>query len=146
VVGLQEIAIFLRIERAGEVRRADEVAEHHAQVPAFRTLPARLSRRSGARSADGAAEARDGVEELAAVTDGVHAEVLQILRGETRQGFGIHRMLAEGLRVLRESEVPQPLCDIHRASPAKRPEARPKGYTRASPTSSGNAGLRQPSQ
>jgi hypothetical protein len=53
-----------------------------------------------------AVEAGDGVQEPAAMADGMDADLLQIMGGEPRQSAGIHGIVAESLFILGQSEAP----------------------------------------
>jgi hypothetical protein len=56
------------------------------------------------------------------VADGPDPKFLKIVGRETRQGVGIHGIVAERLPVLSQSEALEPLRDIHALSPSERPQ------------------------
>jgi hypothetical protein len=109
VIGADHLAQLFGIEPRRQRRRADQVAEHQRQLSAFRRRARRgLRCRSRPR-----AQAGNGLQDLAAMTDRGDAEFLQIVGGQARQQFGSDVVLLEGDRVLLEAKRPQPPCDIH---------------------------------
>ena len=99
MIGAEDWAVLFGIESVCEGCRSDEIAEHHRQLP-----PLRFCAGVGGMGWR-AIEACNGVQELAAMADGMNAEFLQIVRGEPRQGVGIHGIVAEGLFILRQSKA-----------------------------------------
>jgi hypothetical protein len=115
VIGGDDLAQILRIEPRRELGRADQVAEHHGELPAFGGHHSRgwLRRSSGI-----APQCGDRGEQFAAVPDKAHAEVLEVLGGQLRQYRGIDRVVAKRLLVLPQSEAVEPGRDVHARLPA----------------------------
>ena len=109
VIRTDDLAQILRVEPGGECGRADQIAEHHGQLPAFGLgwCRPRSRRRIGA-------ELGDRVEQAPAVPDQSDAEILQILGRQARQYPRVDLVRAERRLVLLEPEPPQPIRDIHR--------------------------------
>jgi hypothetical protein len=78
VVGGDDLAQILWIDARREFGRADEVAEHHRQLP---SLGSRRRRGLLNCSIGLAAQCGDRIKQLAAVAPEHHAEILEILRG-----------------------------------------------------------------
>jgi hypothetical protein len=119
VIGADHLAQFFGIEPRRQRRRADQVAEHHRQLPA-------LGRRAGGGCGDvmggggPGAQAGDRFEEHAAVADHADAEILEVLGGQLRQHPHVDAVVVEGGRILLEAQRPQPLRNIHRRLPRQR--------------------------
>src|SRR6516225_289726 len=106
VIGGDNLAQILGVKACGELGRADQVAEHHRQLPALG------NRRRGPWLA---AQRGDCFEQFAAVAPQHHAEILQILRRELGQGLLVDLMIAECDLVSIEAEAPQPDSYVHQA-------------------------------
>jgi hypothetical protein len=135
LVGADHLAHLLRVEPAGERRRADQVDEHDRQLPPFRAgRRPRLWRsigrdRAAAAAAVGLApQGGDGVEQPAAVAERGHAEFLEVLPRQPGQQPGIDVVLAERRFVSLQAQAPQPSRDVHLSSPlgAFRPPCQPQ--------------------
>ena len=100
VIGGNDLAQILGVEPRGQPGRADQVAEHHRQLPALRlgphpSLPRKRGRiREGAaaigrdgwkrgRQCFGRAERGDGVEQSAAMADRGDTQLAQIVARES---------------------------------------------------------------
>ena len=98
-----DLAQILGIEPRRERGRADQVAEHHRQLPAFGIAArGRRIRRGGACRG---AERGDGVEQPPAMPDQADAEILQILGRQARQYPFVDLVRAERRLVLLEPEL-----------------------------------------
>ena len=113
VIGADHLAQLLGIEPRCHRRRADQIAEHHRQLPALR-------RRAGCglRCRDVCSITKPGAkggnrfQHRAAMTNRGDAEILQIIGGQARQQFGADVVLLEGGRILLEPQRPQPLGNV----------------------------------
>ena len=110
-----DLAQILGIEASGELGRADQIAEHHRQLPALGIGP--HGRIAGGRCRHRGTERGDGVEQPPTMPDQDDAEILQILGRQARQYPLIDLVRAERRLVLLEPEPSQPLRDIHRRHP-----------------------------
>jgi hypothetical protein len=99
LISADHLAQLFGIEPRGERRRADQIAEHHRQLPAFGSRAGRGLRRRHRGSREPGAQAGDRFQYLAAMTDRADAELFQILRGQPRQQFGSDMVLLECRRV-----------------------------------------------
>jgi hypothetical protein len=77
-----------------ECRRADQIAEHHRQLPAL-GLTGGSRRRSGCQWRFGRTEGGDGVEQATAMATQHDAKILEIFRGELGQCFQVDLVLAK---------------------------------------------------
>jgi len=97
VIRADDLAQILGIEPRRERGRADKIAEHHRQLPAFglgrRRCIARCRRYRG--SGHLGAERGNRIEQPAAMAPKHHAEILEILRRELRQRVPIDFVVAE---------------------------------------------------
>src|SRR5262249_46307051 len=108
---------ILGVEPRGELGRADQIAEHHSQLPALgdRSRPSLSSKRVRVR--EGAAQRSYCFEKLAAMDPQHHTEILQILVRKFGQRLPIDLMIAKGGLVTIEAETLQPRRDIHACRP-----------------------------
>ena len=116
---------------AGERGRADQVDEHHRELPPLGLGGGAAGRaRCGARPAGCAGEAcagpqgGDGVEQLAPVADRGDAEAAQVVGRQLGQDLGVDVVVAERLLVLAQAQPAQPSPDVHPVPPIGR--ARPR--------------------
>ena len=120
LIGADLLAQFLGVEPGRQRRRADEIAEHHRQLPPL-GLGRRLSSGRGQRRIrSGTCTSRqcgDGVDKEAPVADCGDAELFQILGGQLRQYPQVDLVLAESLLVSLQPEPPQPAPNVHRVVP-----------------------------
>ena len=125
-----EVAPFLGIEFGGDAGRADQVAEHDGEIaPLADGLGSRrnsgwrrgsLCRSGRMRKSFGwqlfrarvTAQRRDGFQEYPAMTDKADAQILQVLRRQTRQNLPVDRIVAECHLVLFEAQAPQPTVNV----------------------------------
>jgi hypothetical protein len=111
------LAQILRVKPRREFGRADEIAEHHRQLPAFglgrrRGIAGCRHHCSGGRRG---AERSNCGEELAAMADRGHADADQVVGRQLRQHFVIDIIVAECTRVLFEPQPAQPRHYVHAA-------------------------------
>ena len=126
VIGADHLAQLFGIEPRRQRRRADEVAEHHRQLPPFGL---RLGRRTGSlrrlfvsrRGRGALAQRRDRFEEPAAIADHGDADLLEILPGQLGEYLGVDAVVAKRRLVLLEPQAPQPRRDLHAALPDVEP-------------------------
>jgi hypothetical protein len=117
LIGAELVAQFLGVEPRRQRRRADQIAEHHHQLP---PLGGVLRLRTGRCGWDdrylGGGQTDDGSEETLAVPKR-HAKLLEIGLGQLRQDIRVDfTRTKEGL-VLSEAETSQPTPDIHSRAP-----------------------------
>jgi hypothetical protein len=110
VIGGDDLAQILGVEARREFGRADEIAEHDRELPAFdiggsRGIAGCLHHRNGGRWG---AERSNCGEELAAMADRTHADADQVVGRQLRQRLAIDIVVAEGGRVLFELQPAQP--------------------------------------
>jgi hypothetical protein len=118
LIGGNEFPQVLGVHARGKRRRADQVREHHCDMPAlggiiFGSVGFRKKRRWRCFCARGNAQKGDGVEQLTPMPDNTDAKVLQILRREVRQDRIVDRVVAECRLILFEAEAPQPTPEVH---------------------------------
>ena len=118
VIRGDHVTQILGIEACRQRGRADEIAEHHRQLPAFRFRPHPSLPRERGRVREGAAERADGLEQLAAVAPEHHAEILEIFRRELGQRLPIDLVVMERLLVSPQTQAAQPRRYVHQASPS----------------------------
>jgi hypothetical protein len=124
VIRRDDLAQILRIEARGERRRADEVAEHHGELPAFGLAGpdasilswshwlSRRDRRASAREVR--SQRGDRGQQLAPVADKVDAQILEVVGRQLAQDRGIDRVIVECRGVLFEPQPSQPIGDLDR--------------------------------
>ena len=96
--------------------RADQIAEHHRQLPAFGIGRSRCISGAAAVTAVGrrrGAERGDGVEQLAAMPDRGNAKILEILRRQLRQHLPVDLVVAERRRIALKAQTLQPRRYVH---------------------------------
>ena len=94
MISTDHLAQIFGIQPRRQCCRADQIAEHHRQLPALSDgYDLVLSR---ALRAGLTLQCRDRLEQLAAVAPKHHAEILEILRRQLRQRFPIDLVVAEG--------------------------------------------------
>jgi hypothetical protein len=108
LIGADLLAQFLRVEARRQWRRADEIAEHHRQLPPLGGVVRRRTGRCG--------QAGDGSEKTLAVPER-HPKLLEIGVGQLRQDIGVDFTRAKQRLVLSEAETSQPTPDIHGRTP-----------------------------
>ena len=135
LVGPYELAHLLGIEPGREGGRADQVDEHHRELPALRARDRRHGGRSGCRGWSVAAQLGDRVEQLEAGPKR-QAELLEVLVGQPGQHRGVDLGVAERRRVALQPEITQPNPDVHPRPPdQERSPLRPQFIpSRAGPT------------
>ncbi len=114
VIGADDRAQILRIEPRRQRRRADQIAEHHRQLPPLGLGWCR--RIAGCRRHGGGyrgAERGNGIEELAPVADRCNADVPEVVRSELPQYLPIDLVIAERLLVTLKTKTTQPRRYVH---------------------------------
>jgi len=114
VIGGDNLAEILGIETRRERRRADQVAEHHCQLPAFGvglSCMAECCCHRGGRHRG--TERSNRGEQFSAVADRGYADADQIFGCQLGQDLGVDIVVAERLLVLFEPQAVQPGCDVH---------------------------------
>ena len=114
VIGADHLAQILRIEACRQRGRADQIAEHHGQLP---PLGLAGDRGGSGRCCDlrrFAAQSGERGQQLPAVADRSDAEAKQIIRRQFGQHFCVDVVGGEGRCVLLETEPAQPVSDIDR--------------------------------
>ena len=114
LVGPDDVTHLLRVEPCSQRRRADQVGEHHGQLPplgfggnGFR----RLCSFNRNRSSFGG-QASDRFEQLLARTER-QAKLLQITLGQLREHRPIDLVVAKDRLVSLQTQLPQPIRDVH---------------------------------
>jgi hypothetical protein len=124
LIGAERLAQFLGVEPSRQRRRADEIAEHHRQLPPLGSvLQLRTGRCRGRRrclgQCPGGAQTGDGSQETLAVPER-HTELLEIDLRQLRQDIGVDITRAKERLVLSEAETSEPTSDIHSRAPRAR--------------------------
>ncbi len=113
MVGADDLAQILGIEARRQRRRADQIAEHHRQLPPLGgVLRRRTGRCGGRRRCFGRGQTGDGSEETLAVPER-HTELLEVDLRQLRQDIGVDFTRAKERLVLAEAETFEPTPDIH---------------------------------
>jgi hypothetical protein len=102
VIGADELSQILGVESRRQRRRADEIAEHHGQLP-----PLGLARRGWGDGATryGRRQGSDRFEQPTPMTDRDDTHLPQVVGGELWQGLPVDLVFDEGLRVPPEAEA-----------------------------------------
>jgi hypothetical protein len=117
LIGADLLAQFLGVKPHRQRRRADEIAEHHRQLPPLGgVLRLRTGRCGGRRRCLGGGQTGDGSEETLAVPER-HTELLEVDLGQLRQDVGVDFTRAKERLVLSEAEISEPTPDIHGRTP-----------------------------
>jgi hypothetical protein len=117
LIGADLLAQFLGVEPHRQGRRADEITEHHRQLPPLGGV-VRLGtgRGGGRRRCLGSGQTGDGSEETLAVPER-HAKLLEVDVRQLRQDIGVDFTRAKERLVLSEPETFEPTPDIHGRTP-----------------------------
>ena len=118
VIRGDNLAQILGIEPRGECGRADQIAEHHRQLPPFGSggidrLSALYCRLRPVVIAQGG----DRSKQFSPVSDEADADIPEIIGGQLRQHRGVDLVVAKSLFVLLQSEVVEPRRDIYARLP-----------------------------
>jgi hypothetical protein len=115
VIRGDDFAQILELEPRRQRGRADEVAEHHGQLPAFGIGSCRWRHRGGRRLAT-----RHGnrCEQFPAMTNRDNANLPEILRRQLGEHLTIDFVVAERRLVLLETQAAQPCCNVRQAPPS----------------------------
>jgi len=117
MVSADNPAQIFGIEPRRQRGRADQIAEHHRQLPPLRgVLRPRTGRCGGRRRCLGGGQTGDGSEETLAVPQW-HTKLLEIGVGQLRQDIGVDLTRAKQRLILSEAEIPEPTPDIHGRTP-----------------------------
>jgi len=120
LIGSDLLAVFLGVEPHRQGRRADEITEHHRQLPPLGGVVRRRTGRCGGRRRRlGGGQTGDGSEETLAVPER-HTKLLEIDLGQLRQDIGVDFTRAKERLVLSEAETSEPTPDIHGRTPRAR--------------------------
>ncbi len=104
LIGADLLAQFLGVEPRRQRRRADEIAEHHRQLPPLGgVLRLRAGRCGGRRRCLGGGQTGDGFEETLAVPER-HTKLLEVDLRQLRQGLRVRSRLRGPSRRLGRSE------------------------------------------
>ena len=144
LVGADDLAHVLGIERRRQRGRADQIDEHHGQLPA---LSCRRPRHGWGPASARFCQPRqswlgqrgDRLQELAAVPDDGDANVFEVVGGQLRQNVGRNLVLPERLLVALQPQLSQPRQDVHGVSQQADPIGQAKAIRttiRGPPTSS----------
>ena len=131
VIRADDLAQILGIEPRGERRRADQIAEHHRQLPPLSALGARRDGRRLGRGAQGG----DRLDQSAPVPHRRDADFLQVVRGQARQHLPIDLIVAERRLVALQPQTFQPRRYFHV------PVLRAEGTSNAAGTASAAGGI-----
>jgi hypothetical protein len=120
LIGADLFAQFLGVEPHRQGRRADEITEHHRQLPPLGgVVRLRSGRCGGRRRCLSGGQTRDGPQETLAVPER-HTQLLEIDLSQLGQDIGVDITRAKKRLVLSEAETSQPTPDIHRRAPRTR--------------------------
>ena len=117
MIGADDLTQILGIELRRERGRADQIAEHHRQLPPLGVAPrceccGRFGRRSRCIGhGRGSAQGGDGIEQPAAVADRGDAQLAQILGGQLPQDRIVDVIIEKSLGILCEPQPVQPIDD-----------------------------------
>jgi hypothetical protein len=107
VIRGNDLAQILGIEPRRQLRRADQVAEHHRELPAFGIGSCRrvagCYRHNGGRPLG--TERGDGIQQLAPVADRCNADLSEIFRRQLRQHLPIDLIVAEGRHIALKAQT-----------------------------------------
>jgi hypothetical protein len=128
LIGAELLAQFLGIEPGRQRRRADQIAEHHRQLPPLGGVLGLSTGRGGARrrclgQCPGGGQTGDGSQQTLAVPER-HTELLEIGLGQLRQDIGVDFTRAKQRLVLSETKTSEPTPDIHGRTPRARTDHR----------------------
>ena len=116
VIRGDDLAQILGIKLRGECGRADQVAEHHGELPALRGRVTRGGLRCGNNLA---AQHGDCRQQFAPMPDEADAEVLEVVGGQLRQYRDVDRVFAKRLFVFLHAEAVEPGCNVHARPPRR---------------------------
>jgi hypothetical protein len=111
LIGAKDAAQVLRIELRRQCGRADEVDEHHGELPALGGLRVRASRHRGWRNR-GRAGVRNRLEQALAMPQR-HTELFEIALGQLPEHLDVYFVVAENGLVAAKPEAAQPITDVH---------------------------------
>ena len=111
-------AHVLGIEPRRQRGRADEIAEHHRELPALGGVRGCLKGYGGRRlhRSFRRTQTCDRLEKALAMPEG-HAEFFEVAFRQFTQNLGVDVILAKQGLVLAETEAAQPIPDVHDRSP-----------------------------
>jgi hypothetical protein len=119
MIGADDLAQILGIEPRRQRGRADEIAEHHRELPAFGFTPrCECCGRCGRQPwrigyGRGSAQGGDGIEQLAPVADRCDANLPEVIRCQLRQHLPIDLVIAEGRHIALKAQTLQPRLYVH---------------------------------
>jgi hypothetical protein len=119
VIRADQLAQILGVKPRRQRRRADQIAEHHAQLAALDLHPhpsLPRKRRKRGRDREGA-ERGNGVEQSAAMANRGDPKLAKVLGRQPAQYFPVNVVVAERGLILLEPEAAQPFAYIHSRSP-----------------------------
>jgi hypothetical protein len=105
LIGADLLAQFLGVEPGRHGGRADEIAEHHRQLPPLGLATDDNGTRGDRRWRFSSAKSGNGFEQSPAMATQHHPEILQILRGEFRQRLPVNLVFAKRGFVALETET-----------------------------------------
>src|SRR5262249_39296800 len=101
-------------------RRADEIAEHHRELPPLGgAVRLRTGRCGGRRRCLGGGQTGDGFEETLAVPER-HTKLLEVHVLQVRQDIGLDSARTKARLVLSEAKTSEPPPDLHGRTPRTR--------------------------
>ncbi len=113
-----QIAHVFGIEPRRQRGRADQIAEHHRELPTFGGIAGLRLGQGGRLSRDRRITGKlpDRAQHLQPVPER-NTEVLEVLIGQLRQNVAVDFIVAECRFILAEAETSQPIPDIHGGAP-----------------------------
>ena len=115
VIAFDDVMHLLRIDARGKRRRADKIAEHHRQLPAF---SCRCCRGSLWFRILVAAQRSNRRQQLATVPYQADAKVVEVLGCKLAQNRSVNRVVAKRLFILLQAETVEPCRNVHALLPA----------------------------
>jgi hypothetical protein len=119
MIGGDDLAIILGIEARGERGRADQIAEHHRQLPALRLRPHPSLPPDPRRVGEGAVERGDSVEQPPTMPDRHHTDFPEILGRQARQYPRVYFVRAKRRLILLEPKTAEPCRNVHARLPRR---------------------------
>ena len=117
VIGADDLTQILRVEPRRQRRGADEIAEHHRQLPPLGLVTARRRcfdyGRLGRAGRCAIAQGSDRIDQSAPVPHRRDPDFLQVVRGQTRQHLPIDLIVAERRLVALQPQTFQPRRYVH---------------------------------
>jgi hypothetical protein len=114
LIGGNDLAQILGVHTRRQCSRADQVREHHCDLPAFGSI---VRLRSNQRRLRRRRNGRNRFQQLLAMAERHDADVLEIVVGQPTQQLDVDVVGAENLSILGETDPAEPTVDVQVQSP-----------------------------